>query len=153
MKHAILECGYRHIDTAKVYFNEEKIGKTIKECLDTGKVKREELFITTKLYQTADKLDVEQALREALQRLQLEYLDLYLIHWMLPYLDWDSEDVVKPTPMYKVWAEMERMVEIGLVKSIGVSNCSIPMFFDILTYAKIKPAVNQIEVHPYLAQI
>ena len=69
---------------------------------------------------------------------------------MLPYIDWSKEEPVQKIPNYKVWEQMESLVEKGLVKSIGVCNCSVPMLLDILTYAKIKPAVNQIEIHPYL---
>eukprot|EP00347_Sterkiella_histriomuscorum_P008876 403343408 len=152
IKDAVLKYGYRHIDTAKVYFNEEKIGCALKECITVGGVKREELFITTKLYHDADKQNVEVACRAQLAKLQLEYLDLYLVHWMAPYIDWNAENPVQQTPAHEVWAQMERLVDLGLVKSIGVCNCSSPMMLDLLTYAKIKPVVNQIELHPYLMQ-
>lgn len=108
--------------------------------------------MTTKLWHD-DKGDVEGALRTSLAKLKLDYVDLYLIHWMRPLVDWeDPEWKIKSPPHHKIWAEMERMVELGLVKSIGVSNCTIPMMADMLAYCKIKPVINQIECHPYLNQ-
>lgn len=115
-------------------------------------IKREDLFIVTKLWHDSDKEDVEGALRRQLKSLQLDYVDLYLIHWMLPNIDWSKEDPIGKTPNYQVWKQLEHCVEIGLVRSIGVSNCTIPMLLDILSYCKIKPAVNQVELHPYLVQ-
>lgn len=101
------------------------------------------MFITTKLWHDADKSNVEEALRTQLKALQLDYVDLYLVHWMIPELKWDGDDVtIVSIPNHKVWEQLERCVELGLTKSIGVSNCTIPMLFDILSYAKIKPVVN-----------
>jgi diketogulonate reductase-like aldo/keto reductase len=141
VKAAILEHGYRHIDTARIYNNEEAIGKALQECFAQG-IKREDLFITTKLWQD-DKHDVEGALRESLRKLQLDYIDLYLIHWMVPSNSrTDGKLEIKPTPTHEVWRGMESCVEKGLTKSIGVSNCTITMLVDLLTYAKIKPATN-----------
>jgi len=119
---AIVDHGYRHIDTAKVYQNEKEIGEGLQECFKRG-IKREDLFITTKLWHDADKEDVEGALRRQLASLQLEYLDLYIIHWILPNIDWEKEDPIGKTPLHKVWEQLERCVDIGLVRSIGVSNC------------------------------
>ena len=149
VKDAILKHGYRHIDTAKVYYNEEIIGQALTECMEAG-VKREELFIVTKLYHDADKKNVEAACRAQLKKLQLEYLDLYLIHWMAPLMDWEDPNLVQATPAHEVWAQMENLVKIGLVKSIGVCNCTSPMLLDLLTYAQIKPVVVQMELHPFL---
>jgi diketogulonate reductase-like aldo/keto reductase len=152
VKAAILEHGYRHIDTAKIYWNEDKIGEALAYCIKEGGVKREDLFITTKLWQT-DKFDVEEALRKQLKSLQLDYLDLYITHWTIPEVQWkEGQPEIPKIPMHKVWEQLERCVELGLVKSIGVSNCQVPTLIDILTYAKIKPVVNQIELHPYLVQ-
>ena len=141
---AITQEGYRHIDTAAGYSNEHHIGLAIKDALASGKVTREELFITTKLWVT-DYDDIEGAVKRSLTNLQVEYLDLYLIHWMRPLLTEDPETKainVPKQPIHKIWAELERLVKAGLIRSIGVSNCTVPVLLDILTYAEIKPAVN-----------
>ena len=125
LKAAVLEHGYRMIDTAKVYCNEEQIGNTLQECFKEG-IKREDLFIVTKLWRD-DYHDVEGALRAALKRLKIEYLDLYLMHWPIPTIDWTKKDMpFLRTPIHKVWADMEKLVSLGLVKSIGVSNMLVP---------------------------
>ncbi len=113
------------IDTAKIYETEEIIGEVLAEIFAEGKIKREEIFITTKLW-PSDKNKVEETLRSSLKKLRLEYVDLYLLHWMTPIIDWSDPKNLKfskETPNHKVWAEMERMVKIGLTKNIGVSNC------------------------------
>lgn len=149
---AVLNAGYRSIDTATLYGNEEPIGDALQEIFATGKVKREELFITTKIWQ-ADKEDIEGDLRKSLKKLKLDYIDLYLTHWSAPKMDWeDAANPIKATPQHKVWAELERLVDAGLIKSIGLSNCTVPMLIDLLAYARIKPVLNQIELHPYLVQ-
>lgn len=71
---------------------------------------------------------------------------------MAPKMEWDDKVPIKNTPTHKVWAELERLVDLGLIKNIGVSNCTIPMLLDLLAYAKHKPVTNQVELHPYLAQ-
>jgi diketogulonate reductase-like aldo/keto reductase len=112
------------------------------------------LFITTKLWPT-DKDKVEETLRSSLKKLKLDYVDLYLVHWMTPQIDWSDPHYLKfaTIPNHKVWADMERMVDLGLAKSIGVSNCGVQMLMDMMAYdCAIKPAVNQIELHPYLPQ-
>ena len=88
-------------------------------------------------------------------KLKLDYVDLYLIHWMLPKHEPAQEGqplTLHGTPLHKVWPQMEALVDAGLAKSIGVSNCTIVMLLDLFTYARIKPAMNQIELHPYLSQ-
>lgn len=96
---------------------------------------------------------MEGALRASLKKLKLDYVDLYLLHWMAPKTDWDIEGIpFKNTPTHKVWAELERLVDLGLIKSIGVSNCTVPMLMDLLSYAKHRPVTNQVELHPYLSQ-
>ena len=103
-------------------------------------VKREDLFITTKLWHT-DKNNVEGALRLSLKKLKLDYVDLYLIHWMRPLIDFKKWKVTSP-PNHVIWSQMEGLVKKGLTKSIGVSNATIPVLLDILAGCKIKPAVN-----------
>lgn len=151
VKDAILKYGYRHIDTAMIYNNEAQIGEALEECFAAG-IKREDLFITTKLWHT-DKNDIEGAIKRSLEKLKLTYVDLYLVHWMRAWVDWESADwKIKSPPNHVVWAGMEALVEKGLTKSIGVSNCTVPVMYDILAGCKIKPVLNQIECHPYLQQ-
>ena len=148
VKAAILDHGYRHIDTASLYKNEEAIGRALQECFGKG-IKREEIWVTTKIHQE-EKDDVEGALRRSLSKLQLDYVDLYLVHWMIPKVD---NGQIQNTPLHKVWAELERLVEAGLIKHIGISNCTVALLLDLWSYAKIKPVMNQIELHPYLPQV
>ena len=103
-------------------------------------IKREDLYIVTKLWHQ-EKTDVEGALRACLKRLKLDYVDLYLVHWIAPPGDYGKLEFL-PVSNQKVWEEMERMVGLGLTKSIGVSNAQIPILLDMMTYAKIKPVTN-----------
>lgn len=147
--YAIVECGYRHIDTAALYQNEKVIGDALKVCFEKG-IKREDLFITTKLWRT-DYDNVEDALKASLEKLQLEFVDLYLIHWTCPVIDFDNAKVTGPS-LHTVWEQMEKANEAGLAKSIGVSNCTVALYIDLLASAKVTPVINQIENNPYLAQ-
>jgi diketogulonate reductase-like aldo/keto reductase len=114
---AIMEAGYRHIDTAILYGNEEVIGQALKQVFEKG-IKREELFISTKLWHD-EYHDVEGAVKRSLGRLGLDYLDMFLIHWPNGYM------AEPKRAMYQVWADMEALVEKGLVKSIGISNFNV----------------------------
>ena len=151
VKKAILEDGYRHIDCSKIYNNEPDVGRAINECIAAG-VKREDLYIVSKLWHD-DKARVAEATEECLQRLGLDYLDLWIIHWMRPHVDWESPDkTIKNPPHYLIWKEMEKLVKNGKVRSIGVSNCPVPMLYDLLAGCEIRPVYNQIESHPYFSQ-
>ncbi len=161
VEYALLEAGYRHIDCAPIYKNEPEIGRAFKKVFDSGVVKREDVFITSKLWNNMHaKDDVEVACRQTLKDLQLEYVDLYLIHWGIATpkdigdepLDKDGYIIMAPVSIQETWLAMENLVKKGLVRSIGVSNFTGPMLIDLLTYATIKPAINQIELHPYLQQ-
>lgn len=102
VKAAILEHGYRHIDTAKDYENEAEIGEALQEVMASG-VKREDLFITSKLWDDG-KSNVEAALDESLTKLKLDYLDLYLVHWMVPNIDWTKDELpIQSPPTHLVW--------------------------------------------------
>ncbi|XP_013118553.1 1,5-anhydro-D-fructose reductase [Stomoxys calcitrans] len=157
-----LEAGYRHIDTAPIYMNEKAIGRVLKEWLDSGRLKREELFITTKLPPPANIPDyVEPTLRNSLDDLQLDYVDLYLIH--VPFgvqvengdfkRDENGLVVVEPnTDHLAVWKKMELIYDLGLAKAIGVSNFTARQIQRILKNCKVRPANLQIEHHVYLQQ-
>ncbi len=161
VEYAVLECGYRHIDCAAIYKNEAEIGQAFTKIFKSGKVKREELFVTSKLWNTAHaKDDVIVACKKTLYDLELEYLDLYLMHWGIAQssslvgqvLDRFGKPAVPRVPIRETWEAMEELVKAGLVKAIGVANFTGPMLIDLLSYASIKPAMNQIELHPYLQQ-
>jgi diketogulonate reductase-like aldo/keto reductase len=140
---AILEAGYRHIDTASCYQTEEFIGEALQEVFSKG-VKREEMFITTKIWQD-EYADVEGAIKKSLKKLKLDYVDMYLIHWPAGYFAEPRK------PLYVMWPEMEALVEKGLTKGIGVSNFNTQLLWDMMCYCKITPACNQIELNPQCA--
>lgn len=161
VEQALLVDGYTHIDCAHIYGNEPEIGQAFKSVFNSGKVNREDIFITSKLWNTDhDPKHVEKACRTTLKNLKLAYLDLYLIHWGIAFKHGsDNEPIGKngvvktePVSIQKTWQAMEQLVEKGLVKNIGVANFTAPMLVDLLTYTKVHPAINQIEIHPYNTQ-
>lgn len=148
-------CGYRHFDCAKIYGNEKDIGKVFNLCFTKGQHKREDLFITSKLWNTDHHpKDVHKACLNSIQDLQCNYLDLYLMHWPVAMKETKFEPPVEVdrVSVHETWSAMEKLVDDGLVKNIGVSNFSGAMLVDLLSYCRIKPAVLQIENHPYLPQ-
>ncbi|KAJ8773730.1 hypothetical protein K2173_006380 [Erythroxylum novogranatense] len=161
-KTAILEAmglGYRHFDTATLYLTEEPLGEAIAEAFCRGIItSREELFITTKLWCSDAHGDlVLPALQKSLRNLQLEYIDLYLIHWPVSTRPGTYEFPIKkedfvPMDFKAVWAAMEECQKLGLTKAIGVSNFSCKKLKDILEFATIPPAVNQVEINPLWRQ-
>jgi len=136
---AALEIGYRHIDTAKLYANEAEVGSAIQESgIDRG-----ELFVTTKCWNSDQGFDAAQAaFRSSLDALQMDYVDLYLIHWPTP-----ARDLYVDT-----WRGFERLYEAGGTKAIGVSNFQRPHLQRLLDECDVVPAVNQVELHPRLQQ-
>lgn len=158
---AILNLGYRHIDCAHIYGNEKEIGEAFKNIFSSDKILRKDVFITSKLWNTEHHPDnVEKACRKSLEDFKLEYLDLFLIHWGIAFahggedVPMGKDGIVKreAVPVQETWHALERLVEKGLVKNIGVANFTTPMLIDLLSYAKIKPAMNQVEIHPYNTQ-
>ncbi|MBN1865506.1 MAG: aldo/keto reductase [Victivallales bacterium] len=157
-----ISVGYRHIDCASVYGNEKHIGCSLKEVMSSGPVRREELWITSKLWNDKHKPeDVMPACKQSLADLQLDYLDLYLVHWPFPNFHAKGCDVDSRSPdakpyihedYMKTWREMEKLVDKGLVRHIGSSNMTIPKLELLLRDAKIKPACNEMELHPHFQQ-
>jgi len=149
-----LNLGYRHIDCAEGYNNQKEIGQALSEVWKEGKIKREEVFITSKLSAGKMKPDlVPKQFEQTLADLQLAYLDLYLIHQPVPV----NMEEGKPKPqrgvcIQEIWRQMEKLHYSGKVKSIGISNFPTVIVNDLLNYARIKPATNQIERTPYLTQ-
>lgn len=149
---AIVDIGYRHIDTAHMYKNEEVIGEALQKVFTNTSIKREDMFIVTKLWGD-QKRDVEGALKQSLEKLKLDYVDLYLVHWPIAYEEnEDGKAIPVKIPNHKTWADMEALVKAGLTKSIGVSNFNVQSLMDMMAYCEIKPVCNQIELHPYLVQ-
>ncbi|EFJ28696.1 hypothetical protein SELMODRAFT_231610 [Selaginella moellendorffii] len=156
MLHAI-KIGYRHIDTASSYGSEPAIGDALSRAFSSGIVKREEMFITSKLWcDDHDTEDVIPALRRSLKKLQLDHLDLYLMHFPVKLKKGTKlppkEEEILPVDIQSTWREMEKCISLGLAKSIGVSNFSIKKLTDLLSYATITPAVDQVEMHPVWQQ-
>lgn len=156
-----LKSGYRHIDAAFVYGNENEVGQGLKEAFDSG-IKREDVFVTSKLWCTYHRKP-EECLDESLKRLGLAYVDLYLVHWpvpmnpngndpLFPKLPDGSRDLDREWSHVETWKQMEALLKTGKVKAIGVSNYSVPFLKELLEKAEITPAANQIENHPYLPQ-
>ena len=156
-----ISVGYRHIDCASVYGNEHFIGEILEEVMNAG-IKREELWITSKLWNDMHgKGDVLLSCAKSLKDLKLDYLDLYLVHWPFrnyhaPGVGPDSRDPnAKPynhEEYMETWYQMERLVEAGLVRHIGTSNMTIPKMELLLRDARIKPACNEMELHPHFQQ-
>jgi alcohol dehydrogenase (NADP+) len=155
-----IRLGYRHIDCASVYGNEPEVGEAIGAAIAAGEVKREELWITSKLWCNAHGRDnVEPALRRTLADLGLEWLDLYLIHWPVPIkpgvaFPASGSDLLpaEQVPLADTWAGMEAAQEAGLTRHIGVSNFSSRKLHDLIAHCRIRPEVNQVERHPLLQQ-
>ncbi|KAL9096658.1 MAG: hypothetical protein Q9165_001146 [Trypethelium subeluteriae] len=159
-----LKVGYRHLDCAWYYQNEEDVGDAIKDFLkENTSVKRSDIFVCTKVWNHLhEPEEVKWSLDSSLKKLQTDYIDLFLIHWpiaaeaddkKLPKIGSDGKYIIKedltknPEP---TWRAMEELYAVGKARAIGVSNWTVPGLGKLLHFAKVKPAVNQIEIHPFL---
>lgn len=155
-----LEVGYRHLDCAHLYGNEVEVGQALAESLNGGvpALRREDVFVTSKVLCTTNAPKrVEESAQVSLKNLGLSYLDLLLVHWPAVSRVGDATDPPytpgSPTPKIKeTWRAMERLLETGLVRAIGVSNFSVPRLKELLRVARVFPAVNQVELHPFWRQ-
>lgn len=162
-----IKVGYRLFDGAEDYGNEKEVGEGINRAIDEGLVARDELFVVSKLWNSFhDPKNVEKALDRTLSDLKVDYLDLFLIHFPIAFKFVPFEEKYPPgfycgdgdkfhyedVPLIDTWRALEKLVEKGKIRSIGISNFSGALIQDLLRSAKIKPAVLQIEHHPYLQQ-
>eukprot|EP00516_Mucochytrium_quahogii_P007338 CAMPEP_0203764340 /NCGR_PEP_ID=MMETSP0098-20131031/17623_1 /ASSEMBLY_ACC=CAM_ASM_000208 /TAXON_ID=96639 /ORGANISM=" , Strain NY0313808BC1" /LENGTH=666 /DNA_ID=CAMNT_0050660167 /DNA_START=138 /DNA_END=2135 /DNA_ORIENTATION=- len=164
-----IKAGVRHLDCAADYANEIQVGEGIKQAIEQGLCTRQDLFVVSKLWNTHHGDHVEEGLRKTLDDLQLEYVDLYMIHFPIPqkyvpvskrypaewFFDPEAENPrveLARIPIEKTWRNMEDMVVKGLTRSVGVCNFNIQMLRDLISYAKLPPAVLQVEIHPHNTQ-
>ncbi|KAJ5606190.1 Glycerol 2-dehydrogenase (NADP(+)) [Penicillium lagena] len=159
-----LRTGYRHLDCAWFYLNEDEVGEGIRDFLkENPSVKREDIFVTTKVWNHLHRYeDVLWSVEDSLKRLKLDYVDLFLIHWPIAAeKDGNEKPKIGPDGKYVIlkdltenpeptWRAMEKLYADGKAKAIGVSNWTIPQLEQMLSFAKVAPQVNQIEIHPFL---
>jgi diketogulonate reductase-like aldo/keto reductase len=159
---AALEVGFRQLDASERYRNEKEVGEAIQEVLEAGKIKREDVFIGTKVWNNNHRPErVKPAFEASLKRLQLDYVDLYLIHTPFAFQPGDEQDprdangnVIydKGVTLLDTWKALEGLVDGGKCKAIGLSDVSLEQTKEIFDAARIKPAVVHVESHPYLPQ-
>jgi diketogulonate reductase-like aldo/keto reductase len=159
---AALETGFRHLDCAERYRNEEAVGDAMQEAFKAGTLRREDLFVTTKLWNTNHRPErVKRAFDASRRRLQLEYIDCYLIHTPFAFQPSDEQDprdergrVIYDSgvTLVETWRALERLVDDGHCKSIGLSDITLEKLGEIVAAARIRPAMVQVESHPYLPE-
>lgn len=157
-----LEAGFRHFDSAERYQNEREVGKALREGLAATGIKREEIFVTGKLWNTNHRPDrVEAAFEASLERLGLDYMDAYLIHTPFAFQPGDDQDprdengdtiYDKDVTLLDTWRAMEKLADSGRARTIGLSDVSLELLSPIYEAARIKPAIVQVESHPYLPE-
>jgi diketogulonate reductase-like aldo/keto reductase len=159
---AALEAGYRALDTAERYGTEKEVGEAMKEVFDAGKIKRDDVFVATKLWNTNHRPErVKPAFEASLKKLQLDYIDLYLIHTPFAFLPGDSQDprdasgnVIydQGVTLLDTWGALQELVIEGKCKAIGLSDIRLEKVQEIFAAASVKPAVVHVESHPYLPE-
>ena len=159
---AALEAGFRHLDCSERYRNESAVGAALQEVFKAGRIRREDVFVTTKLWNNNHRPErVRPAFEASLRRLQLDYVDCYLIHTPFAFQPGDEQDPRDESgrviydlgvTLADTWRAMERLVVDGRCKSIGLSDIGLEQLKEIVTIALIKPAVVQVEAHPYLPE-
>ena len=159
---AALEAGFRALDTAERYRTEKEVGEAMKEVFRAGAIKREDVFVATKLWNTNHRPErVKAAFEASLKKLQLEYIDLYLIHTPFAFQPGDEQDprdangkVIydRGVTLSDTWGALEKLVDEGKCKAIGLSDVSVEKVKEIVAAARIKPAVVHVESHPYLPE-
>ncbi|KAM5557053.1 non-functional NADPH-dependent codeinone reductase 2 [Rosa sericea] len=154
--HMALKMGYRHFDTARIYGSEAALGNALTEAIQDGTVEREDIFVTSKLWGSHHH-DPVSALRQTLKTMGMDHLDMYLVHWPVKLKPWafdaiPKEDHFEELDIETTWAGMEKCLDLGLCRSIGVSNFSSKKIEQLLEFASVPPAVNQVEMHPMWRQ-
>jgi len=161
-----IKAGYRLLDGAGDYGNEKEAGEGVRRAIADGLVKREDLFITSKLWNTFHAREHVQVMtKKQLGLWGIDYFDLFLVHFPISLLyvdpdhryppEWFGDDGkvhLQNTPMHETWSAMEELVDAGLARNIGLSNCTGGLILDVFRYARIEPSVLQVELHPYLTQ-
>lgn len=157
-----LDAGFRHFDCSERYRNEEQVGSALREAVQAGRVSRDDLFITTKLWNNNHRPDrVQPAIEGSRRRLQLDYIDLYLMHTPYAFLPGDNQDprdrndnVIydEGVTLMDTWIAMEKLVDQGICKAIGLSDVNLDQVREVFEQARVKPSVVQIESHPYLPE-
>ncbi|KAK6250432.1 NADP-dependent oxidoreductase domain - like 10 [Theobroma cacao] len=154
--HVALKMGYRHLDTAKIYGSEPAVGNALRLAIEDERIRREDVFVTSKLW-SADHHDPVSALKQTLRNLGMEYVDMYLVHWPVKLKPWacyavPKEEDFEQLDLESTWAGMEKCLDMGLCRCIGVSNFSSKKVERLLEFASVPPAVNQVEMHPMWRQ-
>ncbi|OMO98147.1 Aldo/keto reductase [Corchorus olitorius] len=154
--HLALKMGYRHFDTAKIYGSEPAVGNALRKAIGDGTIRREDVFVTSKLW-CADHHDPVSALNQTLRNMGMEYVDMYLVHWpvkLKPGICYPvpKEEDFEQLDLESTWAGMQKCLELGLCRCIGVSNFSSKKIERLLDFASVPPAVNQVEMHPMWRQ-